>query len=70
LGKDLEKLANTRHNFKFLRSANMLGCMNHASQELIVKELRSIAPPDVNNLHAMMKEVNVFELRLNLTMGA
>lgn len=48
----------------------MLGCMNHASQELIVKELRSIAPPDVNNLHAMMKEVNVFELRLNLTMGA
>lgn len=74
LGKELEKLANMRNDFKFSRSENMLGCMNHivnlACQELIVKGLKSIAPPDVSDLHAMMKEVNLLVLALNLTMEA
>lgn len=63
MGNELEKQAAIRHDFSFKRDENLIGCMSHiinlACQELIVKGLKSVAPPDGSTLQIMMKEVSM-----------
>lgn len=70
MGTELEKQAAARHDFAFTRDENLIGCMSHiinlACQELIIKGLKSVAPPDGSNLQIMMKEV-IMQLLLKIS---
>lgn len=63
MGDYLEAASSERSDLIFHKNEQMIGCFNHiinlACQELIVKGLKSKAPPDTSNLHYMMKHVNI-----------
>ena len=59
----LEAVSNERDNFRFEKNEQMIECFNHiinlACQELIVKGLKSKAPPNTPNIYDMMKHVSI-----------
>ena len=63
MGNKLEIAAKIRKDFKFKKNEQLIGRMSHiinlACQELIVKDLKSIAPPNTSNLYLMMKNASI-----------